>query len=93
MFLVQREMFFSFIIRGQIALKKESDGNDNKLIGISNECKTQTVWKLTSVGRLSKKTLESFLFKTEQNNYISIVALVCTVSVISNQSMIVYKNL
>ena len=34
---------FSFIIRGQIALKKESDGNDNKLIGISNKCNTQTV--------------------------------------------------
>ena len=26
---------FSFIIKGQIAIKKESDGNDNKLIGIS----------------------------------------------------------
>ena len=36
---------FSFIIRGQIALKKESDGNDNKLIGISNKCNTQTVLK------------------------------------------------
>ena len=34
---------FSFIIRGQIALKKESDGNDNKLIGISDKCNTQTV--------------------------------------------------
>ena len=34
---------FSFIIRGQIALKKESDGNDNKLIGINNKCNTQTV--------------------------------------------------
>ena len=28
---------FSFIIRGQIALKKESDGNDNKLIGTRNK--------------------------------------------------------
>ena len=34
---------FSFIIRGQIALKKESDGNDNKLIIINNNCNTQTV--------------------------------------------------
>ena len=34
---------FSFIIRGQIALKKESDGNDNKLISINNKCNTQTV--------------------------------------------------
>ena len=84
---------FCFMVQGQIVLKKESDGNDNKLIGISNKCNTQTVWKPTSVGKLSKKTLESFLFKTEQNNHISIVALVCTVSVISKQSMIVYKNL
>ena len=46
---------FCFMVPGQIALKKESDGNDNKLIGISNKCNTQTVWKPTSVGRLSKK--------------------------------------
>ena len=43
------------MVQGQIVLKKESDGNDNKLIGISNKCNTQTVWKPTSVGRLSKK--------------------------------------
>ena len=46
---------FCFMVPGQIVLKKESDGNDNKLIGISNKCNTQTVWKPTSVGRLSKK--------------------------------------
>ena len=34
---------FSFIIRGKIALKKESDGKDSKLIGINNKCNTQTV--------------------------------------------------
>ena len=43
------------MVEGQIVLKKESDGNDNKLIGISDKCNTQTVWKPTSVGRLSKK--------------------------------------
>ena len=43
------------MIQGQIALKKESDGNDNKLIGISSKCNTRTVFKPTSVGRLSKK--------------------------------------
>ena len=32
------------MIQGQIALKKESDGNDNKLIGISNKCNTQTAY-------------------------------------------------
>ena len=48
-------MFFLHTIQGQIAMTRESDGNDNKLIGISNKCNTQTVWKPTSVGRLSKK--------------------------------------
>ena len=47
-------MFFFHNSR-QIALKKESDGNDNKSIGISNKCNNQTVCKPTSVGRLSKK--------------------------------------
>ena len=82
------------MFQGQIALKKESDGNDNELLGISNKCNTQTVWKPTSVGRLSKKkSLESFLFKIEQNDYISIATLLCTVSVVSKQFMIVYKYL
>ena len=48
---------FCFMVQGQIVLKKESDGNDNKLIGISNKCNTQTVWKPTSVGILFKKEL------------------------------------
>ena len=43
------------MVQGQMVLKRESDGNDNKLIGISNKYNTQTVWKPTSVGRLSKK--------------------------------------
>ena len=38
-----KENVFFFMVQGQIALKKESDGNDNKLIGISNKCNTQTV--------------------------------------------------
>ena len=84
---------FCFMVQGQIVLKKESDGNDKKLTGISNKCNTQTVWKPTSVGRLSKTSLESFLFKIEQNDYNSIATLLCTVSVISKQSMIVYKYL
>ena len=33
-----------FMIQGQIALKKEPDGNDNKLIGTRNKCNTQTVY-------------------------------------------------
>ena len=32
------------MVQGQIVLKKESDGNDNKLIGISNKCNTQTAY-------------------------------------------------
>ena len=54
-FVVQREMFFSFKIRDQIAIKKESDGNDNKLTDINNKNSIQTVFKPTSVARLSKK--------------------------------------
>ena len=34
------------MIQGQIALKKESDGNDDKLIGTRNKCNTQTVYYL-----------------------------------------------
>ena len=41
---------FCFMVQGQIVLKKESDGNDKKLTGISNKCNTQTVWKPTSEG-------------------------------------------
>ena len=52
------------MVQGQIVLKKESDGNDNKLIGKSNKCNTQTVSKPTSVGRLSKKrALKHFCLK------------------------------
>ena len=54
-FVVQREMFFSFKIRVQIAIKKESDGNDDKLTDINNKNSIQIVCKPTSVGRLSKK--------------------------------------
>ena len=79
------------MVQVQTASKKESDGNENKLISISNKCNTQTVWKLTSVGGLSKKrALNHFCLKLSKMT-VSIATLVCTVFIISKQSMIVYK--
>ena len=64
---------FCFMVQGQIVLKKESDGNDKKLTGISNKCNTQTVWKPTSVGRLSKKrALNHFCLKLSKMTIIQL---------------------